>query len=366
MFWKDGESSFSEFVSNLNTVNPNVQFTYEFSSDKLAFLDTQIVKTDTSPLGFISEPHSKPTDAHLFLPFASSHPFHVKRAIPKGQFLRIRRICSTTSIYWKHARKLQQYFLNSGYPDLIVRQAMQEAAQTSRADLLYKESSRKRDLNRVPFVTTYNESAPKYLDCIKENWDILLQSNKFQSPLFRQPPMPSYRQPQNLRSLLCRSRFKQSEKFSIESIRLNSTSLRPCLKPRCKLCTIVNKNPIKAIDELSHKIANKDHIPNCTSDFVVYCLICDKCGQLYIGECTTPLNLRINNHRSTVLRKAKLPMAEHLNQPNHVGSSFKVAVCGRVLNGDVLALHRLESFFINELNTLYPNGINVHAELDKL
>jgi hypothetical protein len=37
---------------------------------------------------------------------------------------------------------------------------------------------------------------------------------------------------------------------------------------------------------------------NCKSQFVVYALVCNACGELYVGQTSSPLSIRANQHRS--------------------------------------------------------------------
>ena len=70
------------FLININTVN---------------FLDVT-VKVEKN--GTLSVPlFAKPTASYQHLHAKSSHPFPTMKALPKSQFVRIRRICTFTSDY---------------------------------------------------------------------------------------------------------------------------------------------------------------------------------------------------------------------------------------------------------------------------
>ena len=64
----------------------------------LAFLD---IKVSINGNGLRTSVHYKPTDSHSYLLHSSSHPSHVKNAIPYSQFLRLRRLCSDDSDFSK-------------------------------------------------------------------------------------------------------------------------------------------------------------------------------------------------------------------------------------------------------------------------
>ena len=84
MIWEHGEEELVKFMEYLNSINPNIKFTYKFSKDSIEFLDV-MVKKDGSKLS--TDLFVKETDAHQFLHIDSCHPFHTKRAIPFSQAL---------------------------------------------------------------------------------------------------------------------------------------------------------------------------------------------------------------------------------------------------------------------------------------
>ena len=59
---------------NLNSINPSIQFTMEYSKGQLPFLDILIKKNKN---GIWMDLHHKATDTQRGLPFTSSHPFHL-------------------------------------------------------------------------------------------------------------------------------------------------------------------------------------------------------------------------------------------------------------------------------------------------
>jgi hypothetical protein len=52
--------------------------------------------------------YSKPTDAHQNLNFKSCHPPHVKRGIPYGQALRLKRICHSDKVFESRLQELSE------------------------------------------------------------------------------------------------------------------------------------------------------------------------------------------------------------------------------------------------------------------
>ena len=55
--------------------------------------------------------------SHLYLNSKSSHPRHVIKNIPKGQFVRVRRICSEIEDFDQSVKDLKKYFMERGYKE---------------------------------------------------------------------------------------------------------------------------------------------------------------------------------------------------------------------------------------------------------
>ena len=103
------------------------------STDSVNFLDVEVrIRNNTIQTSVFS----KPTDAHLYLNSSSCLPSHVTRNIPKGQFTRIRRICTNIEDYIQHGRQLSKYFLKRGYKRNAVEKAYKEILKTDRNAIL--------------------------------------------------------------------------------------------------------------------------------------------------------------------------------------------------------------------------------------
>ena len=89
-----------------------IRFEANMSKETVNFLDVQV---SIQGKELKTALYSKPTDAHLYLNAKSSHPTHVIKNMPKGQFIRIRRICSEIADYDLHAEKLKSHFISRGY-----------------------------------------------------------------------------------------------------------------------------------------------------------------------------------------------------------------------------------------------------------
>ena len=90
IIWQRGEEKLREFFNLLNGAHESIKFTAEWSTEKINFLDVQVIKQGNK---LITDLFTKPIDTHQLLHQASCHPNHTKEGIPHSQALRIRRIC---------------------------------------------------------------------------------------------------------------------------------------------------------------------------------------------------------------------------------------------------------------------------------
>ena len=98
----------------LNSINPSIRFTMEYSKDQIPFLDILIKRSGS---GILMDFYRKPTDTQRCLPFKSSHTNHCKRNIP---FCLARKISTTVENNTEKLRNLENLKSNLSkyhYPD---------------------------------------------------------------------------------------------------------------------------------------------------------------------------------------------------------------------------------------------------------
>ena len=100
---------------------------------------------------------------------------------------------------------------------------------------------------------------------------------------------------------------------------------------------------------------------NCKTPNVVYLLDCHVCGLQYVGESVQPFNKRMNGHRSDLTKKTLLPVSQHFVSPGNslddIGRS-KIYIIDHNPSWKENQRQKRESFWIRELQTLHPEGIN--------
>ena len=121
------------FINSVNSFHPALKYTWEISENSLAFLDIKLSINDN---GLSTSVHYKPTDSHNYLLHSSSHPQHVKKAIPFSQFLRLRCLCSDDTDFNDKCEEMCQFFKKRGYPDSALTTGKHGAQEIDRETAL--------------------------------------------------------------------------------------------------------------------------------------------------------------------------------------------------------------------------------------
>ena len=142
LIWQHGEEKLRDFITFLNGAHDSKKFTAEWSTERVNFLDVQVIKQDDN---LITDLFTKPTDTHLLLHRASCHPNHTKKGIPYSQALRIRRICSEEQFFVNRVADLKTWLLARGYGENEVDSQIDRVRAKDRAPLLDTRPKEKDD-----------------------------------------------------------------------------------------------------------------------------------------------------------------------------------------------------------------------------
>ena len=115
---------------------------------------------------------------------------------------------------------------------------------------------------------------------------------------------------------------------------------------------------------MSDSSVDRSSLVNCKTPNVVYLLDCHVCGSQYVGESVQPFSKRMNGHRSDLTKKTLLPVSQHFVSPGHSLDDFgrsKIYIIDHNPNWKENQRQKRESFWIRELQTLRPEGINKKA-----
>ena len=360
LIYTGGETKLDEFLTNLNTKHDSIKFDYEKSTQSVAFLDTLIYIDEKRQLQ--TTLYTKPTDTHNYLHFKSSHPRHLKESLPYSQALRLRRICSEYNEFIKHSDKLKQQFTARGYSQTLVENQIKKAIAISREATL--KLATKERINRIPFVTTFNNTLPPLAQIIRNRWDILKLKPNLKD-IFKEPGMLAYRRPMNLKDMIGSNTILDNKvnrkNPTIKTIKF----CQPC-NTRNSLCCNHLKTTNSFTSFVTKKKYNIYHESNCKSKNVIYLLECTYCSKQYVGKSEWPFNIRLNNYRHRIKstdHHKLLPVEQHFHLANHNFSrDAKFTIIERIeknVSDEITSiLESHEDSWILRLKTLYPNGLN--------
>ena len=117
-----------------------------------------LTKLSINDNGLSTSVHYKPTDSRNYLLHASSHPQHVKNAIPFSQFLRLRRLCSDDTDFNNKCEEM--------YPDSALTPGKNCTQEIDRETAL--QTSQNEETDRIPFTLTYRFELFHRMACITE------------------------------------------------------------------------------------------------------------------------------------------------------------------------------------------------------
>ena len=288
--WTDGPEKLSDFIkhaqnfSESTKMKSKIKFDVNQSTEKVNFLDV-VVKLQRGVL--VTSLYSKPTDAHMYLYTSSNHPKHVIKNIPKGQFIRIRRICSDMNDYKINSNILSEFLMKRGYCRKELAKVINDVAEMKRDVLLIDEQKAEKDPQTI-FVSEWHPCLSKLPSVLKKHFH-LLESDQELAKIFPTPPSVAFRRPKSLRNHLIRSQLSMSPKDEA------GTCTFKC--GRCKICkSLASSKEISnpKVENTTEKIMNYG---TCSSRNLIYAVRCKKCNCLYIGQ-TGEKGLRTTNWRS--------------------------------------------------------------------
>ena len=180
--------------------------------------------------------------------------------------------------------------------------------------------------------------------------------------------MAAYRQPDNLRKLLCSSKLypvSRGDKYQRIS-HTNAPGWKRCGK-NCKICPYTFKNTKEITGTASkYKHVINEHV-SCESENLIYYWKCIKtnCPDFpnceYIGKTTRKFKDRFGEHRNYVKGNVETePAGKHFNSRGHDVSHLQGLVIEKVNSSDPFILKAREHLLIQKFNT-FKSGLNKEA-----
>jgi hypothetical protein len=362
LIWEHNRQSLDDFLSHLNNCHHSIKFTAEISPESVSFLDTSVQIDQNRYL--YTDLYCKPTDAHNYLLFNSSHPNHLLRSLPYSQLLRIRRICSHIEDYDRNAITIGHHFIRRGYPENLVTEAIIKARRCNRASLLQpKEKSEEHSPSKDLFVIThYNPDCTPLRDIVLDNWSLLGRTNTTDS-IHQKTPIFGYRRNKNLKDILVHAKIPQAP--TPEPVLTVRNAARTCKSKNCRYCPRLDKSGHVHSALSNHRFETRTNI-TCNSNNLIYCIKCKKCGVLYVGQTKNSIKERFKQHFYSISRPDNVDttVSRHYSKPDHTGlDDVQILVLEFITNApNTPSAQRLrdekEKSWIHRLSTIAPLGLN--------
>ena len=300
LVWTDGKANLLKFFDEINGVHPSIKFECQYSQQKINFLDTYVHIDQSGNLR--TSLYTKPTDRNAYLHHESYH--HPKQIanIPYGQFLRVKKICSTEEDTNQAMERIEKKFLERGFPKSLTETQRRRAEESNRMDLL-TEKEKQRNA-RTPFTTTYNHHHPPIQQIINAHWPIL-QTSKRTATALTDPPVVAYRRNKNLRDILGQTHLSRGKKIVKSTKPDRYTGSRACLtstKNQC--CRHVQSTKTFSSDNTGETLRILHNL-NCRSQNIIYSFTW--AIVLYVQELNTSENRNHQRSSGLTLTAATLP-----------------------------------------------------------
>ncbi|XP_073408530.1 uncharacterized protein [Dendrobates tinctorius] len=368
-FWDGTLQQLGDFMAWLNANTFNIRLTFKYDLKTIDFLDVTLEIDDTRRIQ--TDVYRKPTSVNSLLHAESAHNTSTIRAVPVGQFLRMRRICSTEDGFERQARDLQTRFRNRGYSNRSIRKGYSRARATARRDLLYPRrdntgrSAKSGGSAPIRFISTFNHEWEHMRSILAKHWAILGSEPSLGQVIGDRPLMTS-RRCRNLRDFLVKSHYIATTTNPFGSTG-PTRGCFPC--GHCVACPNVLRCSSFQSSDGEKDFHIKQHI-SCSSTNVIYYATCG-CPLIYVGLTSRELRVRVREHvRDIRAAKTVVDPTTLKTIPRHFRSSHDCDPGSFMVRGIECvhlgiragnykkALAQREAKWIVALDTMTPKGLN--------
>lgn len=345
--WTHGLDKLSDFINHINTAHPSIKFTVNASTSNLPFLDLSLsINHETRYIDI--DLYTKPTDSHLYLNAKSCHPTSCKKGIAYSLALRLKRICSNDTLFNDQVIKLKQQLVRRGYRSHIIDEAIRKVRSVDRKTALIN-NNKQLSKQRIPLNITYHPALNTISSLIRNNHTKYIKTDKDLLIKIPEPPLAAFRRNKNLKDLLVHSTLSP-----------DTHSTQKCHTPRCLTCLIFVESDTFHSESTNTTYHIRQPL-SCHTTHVIYIITCTRCNIQYVGETTTTLRTRMNNHRNHIKHSYDHPVARHFNAPSHTLNHLTVQPIEQVHSQDVAYLLQREKFWMQKLKTIAPHGLNIQT-----
>ena len=189
MIWNGTTEELILFINDLNKKHKIKKFDYKISTKQIEFLDRILSKDQQHKIR--TTIFCKPTNQQTHLHAQSNHLKSLKGSTLHSQALRIKTICSATSLFNINCEIITKRFKERGYAENMVNKQVDKVKNFKRKQLLL--TNKKTIQNRIPVSITYNKQiSAEYI----ENYPKKLEhfaNITYSSKVFDKKPMITYK-----------------------------------------------------------------------------------------------------------------------------------------------------------------------------
>ena len=145
---------------------------------------------------------------------------------------------------------------------------------------------------------------------------------------------------------------------------IGNFSLQYCNTHQCKTCRLqILDTDVNFYSNLAYKKYNINGHGKCDTRNCIYLISCKhkNCHMKYIGFTTTKLNKRLAGHRANILYGTEsYIMMEHFTKHHTIADMVikPIDIC------DGKVLRKREQYWMQELNTIFPYGLNSRIDIE--
>ena len=347
LIWQHSEESLKVFIdfcdnfSQSRKMSSKIKFEANMSEETVNFLDVKVSVVNNK---LKTSLYTKSTDAHLYLNSKSCHPKHVIRNMPKGQFIRIKRICSEEKDFDFHAQVMKTHFLARGYKKENLERTVAEVRKLKREDLLADKNELSEKDPQSVLVCTWHPTLSKLPNVLRECFEIIANDPKL-NKTFKEIPSVAFRRMKNTGNHLCRTDIRKKE--------------RP-KEAKCKGCIICPQ--MKKVDVLRNNKAGTEVRlkpgASCHTEGIIYAIRCKRCDLIYVGHSGDHMNKRFSGHKHDIKKRPiQSELATHCHGTHDPVKDLELFIIDHGIK-DLRARERLEDYYICKLQTMAPHGMN--------
>ena len=254
----------------------------------------------------------------------------MKKAVPFGLGLRIKRICSKDNDFQKHRENLKTRLLERHYPVSVVDTELRKVDQMNR-NRVSGARLKGGDGKGVPMAITFSKYTPNVKAILRSKRHLLHRSQNLRK-IFPVDPMVAYKRGRNLRDMLVHRKTRQL------TYKRDDRKAESCGK-ECVICRRIYGDSERVAGARDGCVTTYDRTIGCKSANVIYGIWCDVCKYVcYVGETGGCLYTRVQNHLSSIRAvnpAVVLPVRSHFCAPGHNVSDVRVVGLERVWSQSV-------------------------------